>query len=338
MTKELEQNLRERMLKAFGGEFYVSVDNEYDGYIHVRVGTDHASGEQAEFVEKAIRAALSASTPGVSEEQVREQCASLLESYAKEPAWIPEVPALEIAKRMRSGHTERSKPIKITAPKEAPFLAEVLTEVKEESETWPNWLKNTALLTGVAEKVPPATPAAEGAPLERGLLVYPYGGTCDYCGEAVYANSGHYCKASAPPAEPAGGDVERANKVWAKWHELPFELKTVVELLAAEFAAIRREAEQAAFEKAAQSRASWRLVNELEREIVRLNEELTHVWREHTMYMEAWCREIGGFIRRKHWQIDGYVLRTRDALEEAEKRGHERALAQSSQPASEKEE
>jgi hypothetical protein len=68
------------------------------------------------------------------------------------------------------------------------------------------------------------------------------------------------------------------------------------------------------------------LVNELEREIIRLNEELSAVWREHSMYMRAWCREIGGFIRAKHHQIDGYVLRTRDALKEAYDRGRQDGL------------
>lgn len=67
------------------------------------------------------------------------------------------------------------------------------------------------------------------------------------------------------------------------------------------------------------------LVNELEREIIRLNEELTAVWGEHTMYMNAWCREIGGFIRRKAHQIDGYVLRTRDALKEQYEKGKQDA-------------
>jgi hypothetical protein len=68
------------------------------------------------------------------------------------------------------------------------------------------------------------------------------------------------------------------------------------------------------------------LVNELEREIIRLNEELSAVWREHSMYMRAWCREIGGFIRAKHHQIDGYVLRTRDAIKEAYDRGRQDGL------------
>jgi hypothetical protein len=63
------------------------------------------------------------------------------------------------------------------------------------------------------------------------------------------------------------------------------------------------------------------LVNELEREIIRLNEELTSVWKDHSMYMKAWQREIGGFIRAKHHQIDGYVLRTRDVIKEAYDRG-----------------
>lgn len=70
------------------------------------------------------------------------------------------------------------------------------------------------------------------------------------------------------------------------------------------------------------------LVNALEREIIDLN-QLLHDWlREHNMYRNAWCREIGGFIVRKTHEIDGFVLRTRDALNEAEERGRKKALAE----------
>lgn len=63
------------------------------------------------------------------------------------------------------------------------------------------------------------------------------------------------------------------------------------------------------------------LVNELEREVIRLNKELA-AWKDNFyMYRGAWLREIGGYIRRKSHEIDGFVLRTRDALKEAEERG-----------------
>lgn len=39
-------------------EFSVSVDDEYDGYLSINVGTESASREQADFVEHAIKAAL----------------------------------------------------------------------------------------------------------------------------------------------------------------------------------------------------------------------------------------------------------------------------------------
>jgi hypothetical protein len=73
-------------------------------------------------------------------------------------------------------------------------------------------------------------------------------------------------------------------------------------------------------------RPSWRLVNQLEREIMALSKEWADCWHTLDMYSTAWCREIGGFIRRKTHQIDGYVLRTRDALAEAEAKGRKEAL------------
>jgi hypothetical protein len=65
------------------------------------------------------------------------------------------------------------------------------------------------------------------------------------------------------------------------------------------------------------------LVNELEREIIRLNKTIADWIREFNMYRNAWQREIGGYIRRKHHEIDGFVLRTQDALKEAEERGRQ---------------
>lgn len=35
-------------------------------------------------------------------------------------------------------------------------------------------------------------------------------------------------------------------------------------------------------------------------------------------YRGAWLREIGGVIRPKHWEIDGFVLRARDIYEKAQ--------------------
>ena len=49
------------------------------------------------------------------------------------------------------------------------------------------------------DAAPAPTPAP---PTERGLLIYPYGGKCKFCGEDVSAYSGHYCKAPAEPAVP----------------------------------------------------------------------------------------------------------------------------------------
>jgi hypothetical protein len=38
---------------------------------------------------------------------------------------------------------------------------------------------------------------------------------------------------------------------------------------------------------------------------------------EFNMWRNAWLREIGGVIRNKHHEIDGFVLRTRDIYEKA---------------------
>lgn len=35
-------------------------------------------------------------------------------------------------------------------------------------------------------------------------------------------------------------------------------------------------------------------------------------------YRNAWLREMGGVIRPKHWEIDGFVLRMRDIYEKAQ--------------------
>ena len=60
------QPLREAAPEGFE-EFYVSVDEEYDGYIRIRVGTDFANERQRDFIEKALRAALAATSSGASE-------------------------------------------------------------------------------------------------------------------------------------------------------------------------------------------------------------------------------------------------------------------------------
>lgn len=36
------------------------------------------------------------------------------------------------------------------------------------------------------------------------------------------------------------------------------------------------------------------------------------------MFRGAWLREMGGVIRPKHWEIDGFVLRMRDIYEKAQ--------------------
>lgn len=44
------------------------------------------------------------------------------------------------------------------------------------------------------------------------------------------------------------------------------------------------------------------------------------LWKqEHMMYRFAWLREIGGVIVRKTHEIDGFVLRTREVYEAAQK-------------------
>jgi hypothetical protein len=40
-------------------------------------------------------------------------------------------------------------------------------------------------------------------------------------------------------------------------------------------------------------------------------------WELFTQYRNAWLREMGGVIRPKHWEIDGFVLRMRDIYEKA---------------------
>lgn len=72
---------------------------------------------------------------------------------------------------------------------------------------------------------------------------------------------------------------------------------------------------------------SWNLVNEMEREIGRLNDDLCKWQRHFDMYRGAWLREIGGVIRTKAHEIDGFVLRTRDVIREAEERAQAAANA-----------
>ena len=54
-------------------------------------------------------------------------------------------------------------------------------------------LIDKAVENALAQAAAPGGKAAQ----EQGLLVYPYGGNCKYCGGEISANSGHYCKAPA---------------------------------------------------------------------------------------------------------------------------------------------
>lgn len=56
--------MNEQMQKIFGGSIRVNVDYEYDGYIDVRVGTDKATQEQADFIEQAIQEKLASLVRG----------------------------------------------------------------------------------------------------------------------------------------------------------------------------------------------------------------------------------------------------------------------------------
>lgn len=79
-----------------------------------------------------------------------------------------------------------------------------------------------------------------------------------------------------------------------------------------------------AHEQGQKSRASWRLVNVLEKEILDLNNLLSSWLHEHNMYRDAWAREIGGLTRPKHHEIDSFVLSTRAALAKKEEIGYGR--------------
>jgi len=70
---------------------------------------------------------------------------------------------------------------------------------------------------------------------------------------------------------------------------------------------------------AAKPSEHWGLINALERELVELSREVRSWMREFNMYRSAWLREIGGVIRLKAHEIDGFVLRTRDLKESADR-------------------
>jgi hypothetical protein len=117
-----------------------------------------------------------------------------------------------------------------------------------------------ALLTGEAEKVPPATQgcltANPNCPLCQGLGSWVKGEICTCMSPA------------APPVIQAEPDVERAKAYYRSRHPQWFMFKDDkdVATLAAEFAAIRREAERAAFEKAAQAMCSRCLKSDPQRQ------------------------------------------------------------------------
>lgn len=60
-------------------------------------------------------------------------------------------------------------------------------------------------------------------------------------------------------------------------------------------------------------------VAEKETQIHQLEKELKSWRSEFHMWRSAWLREIGGVIRNKHYEIDGFVLRTRDIYEKAQR-------------------
>jgi len=63
------------------------------------------------------------------------------------------------------------------------------------------------------------------------------------------------------------------------------------------------------------------LVNELEREIIRLNEELRLERFQFRLWRGAWLRHLGGYIVRKAHEIDGFGLRHEQQLKEEYERG-----------------
>lgn len=60
-------------------------------------------------------------------------------------------------------------------------------------------------------------------------------------------------------------------------------------------------------------------VREYENRINQLEKELKSWKSEFNMWRSAWLREIGGVIRNKHHEIDGFVLRTRDIYDKAKR-------------------
>jgi hypothetical protein len=64
-----------------------------------------------------------------------------------------------------------------------------------------------------------------------------------------------------------------------------------------------------------------KLVNELEREIIRLNEELQEWRNELSFWQRAWLRHLGGYIIKKQHEIDGFGLRHDQQIKEAYERG-----------------
>lgn len=69
------------------------------------------------------------------------------------------------------------------------------------------------------------------------------------------------------------------------------------------------------------------LVNELEREIIWLNEELRQTAATFRLYRGAWLRHLGGYIVHKHHEIDGFGLRHDEQLKEEYERGLADGLA-----------
>jgi len=63
------------------------------------------------------------------------------------------------------------------------------------------------------------------------------------------------------------------------------------------------------------------LVNELEREIIRLNAELRGWKSEFRLWRGAWLRHLGGRIVYKHHEIDGFGLMHERQVREAYERG-----------------
>lgn len=58
--------------------------------------------------------------------------------------------------------------------------------------------------------------------------------------------------------------------------------------------------------------------DKLQLELVKVTKERDGWLHEHNMYRSAWLREIGGQIKAKHWEIDGFVLMTREIKQKAD--------------------